>query len=89
VRHKPGLLQMDLVQPAVIDVGAVDDQDAVRFQTEFSGHLNFMGFPIGDDDTSGDVALAIKKDVDIQDALGLAKPGPPKDIDQPWWHPSL
>ena len=69
---------MDLVQPAVIDVGAVD-QYAVRFQTEFSGHLNFMGFPIGDDDTSEDVALVIKKDVDLQDALGLAKPGPPKD----------
>jgi len=37
-----------------------------------------VGFALGDDNTTGDMSPVIKEGVDLQGALGLAKPGPPK-----------
>ncbi len=59
-RNKPGILEMNLVQPAVIIVCPIDDQNAVRLQAELSGHLDLVSFAIGNDDTAGNVAPVIK-----------------------------
>ena len=73
---KPDLLEVKLIEPAEIDVGPIDDQDAVRFKPHPSGRNYVVGFAIGDNHTPGDVSPMIQEGMDLYGSLSLSEPGP-------------
>jgi len=73
---KPDLLEMKLIEPAEIDIGPIDDEDAVRFKPHPSGRNDVMGFSVADNHTRGDVSPVIQEGMDLNRSLSLSELGP-------------
>jgi len=75
---KPDLLKVKLIEPAEIDVGLIDDQDAVRFKPHPSGCNDVRCFAVGNYGTRGNVSPMIQNCMNLHCSLSLSKPSPSK-----------
>ena len=73
---KQNLLEVKLIESAEIDVGPIDNEDAVRFKARPSSRNDVMGFSIGDNHTARDVSPMIQEGMNLDCSLSLSELGP-------------